>query len=161
MLNRTLHRTATVVLAPIAALGTWAVIRLIGVDLVVSTGRGHVGAGDVVVAATLAALLAWIVVRQLERRVRRPRRTWSFVASACLAVSTIGPDRLADGSSAVALIVLHFVTAAVVIAGFAGTLPWRRPEPTGLPSGHGTDAERAGRRTPAGSVGVGGRVHQR
>jgi hypothetical protein len=35
----------------------------------------------------------------------------------------IGPSWLADGSSAVALITLHLVTALVVICGFAGIIP--------------------------------------
>ena len=35
----------------------------------------------------------------------------------------IGPSWQADGSSAVALIALHFVTALIVIPGFAPTLP--------------------------------------
>jgi hypothetical protein len=41
-----------------------------------------------------------------------------------LAVSTIGPAYLADDSTtALALTALHFVTAIVVIGGFAATLP--------------------------------------
>jgi hypothetical protein len=127
MMDRTRRRIATLVLAPTAALTAWAIVRLIGVDLVVSTGAGNVGAGDVVVAATVASLLAWVVVRLLERHVRRPRQWWSLVASTSLSVSMIGPTWLADGSSAVALISLHMVTASVLIIGFAGTLPWRKP----------------------------------
>ena len=38
----------------------------------------------------------------------------------------IGPSHLADGAISLALIVLHFVVAIVVITGFAATLPaWR------------------------------------
>jgi Family of unknown function (DUF6069) len=129
MMNRTHRRIATVVLAPITALTAWAIVRLIGVDLVVSTGSGKVSAGDVVVAATLASALAWIVVRQLERHVRRPLLWWSRIGSTGLAVSIIGPTWLADGSSAVALIGLHIVTAVVMIIGFAGFagMPPARP----------------------------------
>lgn len=128
MMNRTRRRIATVVLAPLAALLTWAIVRLIGVDLVVSTGGGTVTAADVVVAATVAALLAWLVARQLERRVQRPRPAWSFVSSTTLAVSILAPSYLADGASAAALIGLHCVTAAVVVIGFTRTLPWRQPD---------------------------------
>jgi Family of unknown function (DUF6069) len=121
--HRTRRRIGTVALAPATALVTWAFIRLIGVDLVVSAGRGTVGAGDVVVAALLGALAGWFVVRLLERRTRRPRLWWAIVGSTALAVSIIGPAWLADGASAVALITLHIATAVVVINGFARTLP--------------------------------------
>jgi len=123
MTHRTRRRIATVVLAPFAALAAWAVIRLSGVDLVVSTGDGKVDPGDVFAAALVGALLAWGAARVLERRSRHPRAWWGFVASTALAASMIGPSRLADGSSAVALMVLHVVTALVVIVGFLGTIP--------------------------------------
>jgi hypothetical protein len=48
------------------------------------------------------------------------------LGSTALAVSIVCPSWLADGSCPVALIGLHFVTAAVVIVGFAATLPLRR-----------------------------------
>lgn len=132
MPNTTHRRLATVVAAPFLALAGWAIVRLIGVDLVVKHQTGTVNGADVVVAATVAGLLAWVVVRQLERRVRRPRQTWSLLASTGLAVSIIGPSWLADGGSAVALISLHLVTAAVLIVGFSGTLPWRQTGRAGL-----------------------------
>jgi hypothetical protein len=113
----------TVLLAPTVALAAWALIRLTGVDLVVSTGSGKVGPGDVFAAALFAALAAWAAARVLERRIRRPRAWWSFAASTALAVSVVGPSWLADGSSAVALIALHLVTAVVVIGGFVETIP--------------------------------------
>ncbi|HEX4521359.1 MAG TPA: DUF6069 family protein [Gaiellaceae bacterium] len=129
-MHRNSRRIATLVLAPTAALGAWALIRLLGVDLVVSTGSGTVGAADVVFAAVVVSLLAWIVAGRLERHVQHPRRWWAFLTSTGLSVSMLGPSYLADGSSAVALICLHFVTAAVVIAGFGGTLPWREVRST-------------------------------
>jgi hypothetical protein len=121
-LNR--RRLATVVLAPTAALAAWAAVRLIGVDLILEDG-GTVGAGEVLAAALAGPVAGWFVVRWLERHSRRPRSTWAFLGSTALAVSIIGPSRLADGSTAVALIGLHFVTAVVVIVGLAGTLPLR------------------------------------
>jgi hypothetical protein len=144
VMHRTSRRIATLVLAPSAALGAWALARLIGVDLVVSTGSGTVRPPDVVFAATLAAVLAWIVAGQLERRVRRPRQWWAFVTSTGLAVSMIGPSWFADGSSAVALICLHFVTAVVVIAGFGGTLPWRALDRPSRDWPDGSDAHEVG-----------------
>lgn len=126
MTHRTRRRLVTVVLAPAAALAAWAFIRLIGIELDVSTGSGTVGPADVLAAALLGALAGWVVVRVLDRHGRRPRRLWAFIGSTALAVSVIGPSWLADGASAVALVSLHFVTAVVVISGFAGTLPVRR-----------------------------------
>jgi hypothetical protein len=123
MTPRTRRRISTVVLAPIAALVAWAIIRRMGIDLVVSSGDGTVGATDVVAAALLGALAGWVVVRLVERRSRHPRRDWAIHGSTALAVSIIGPTWLADGASAVALTVLHVVVAVVVITGFAGTLP--------------------------------------
>jgi Family of unknown function (DUF6069) len=121
--HRTRRRIETVVLAPLAALGTWALIRLVGIDLTVSTGDGSVGPADVVAAALTGALGGWLVVRFLERRSRHPLPWWSFIGSTAFSVSTIGPSWLAEDASSVALIALHFVVAGVVIGGFASTLP--------------------------------------
>jgi hypothetical protein len=132
MTHRTRRRIGTVVLAPAAALGAWVFVRLLGIDLAVSTARGTVGAADVLVAALLAALVAWLVVRWLEGHSRRPRRLWAFVGSTALAVSMTGPSWLAESpASAVALMSLHAVTAVVVIAGFAPTVPLRRAAESG------------------------------
>jgi Family of unknown function (DUF6069) len=123
MTTRTRRRLATVVLAPAAALAAWACIRVAGIDLVVSSGDGTVGAADVVVAALAASLAAWVVVPQLEWRTRRPWLWWPALGSTALAVSTIGPSWPAEGAGSAALVALHFVTAVVVITGFATTLP--------------------------------------
>jgi Family of unknown function (DUF6069) len=123
MTDRTRRRIGTVVLAPIAALSAWAFLRLVGVDLV-TTGNGTVGPYDVVAAALVGALGGWFALRMLERRSRRPGYWWPALGSTALAVSTIGPSHLADGAgAALALTSLHFVTAIVVITGFATTLP--------------------------------------
>jgi Family of unknown function (DUF6069) len=123
--TRTHRRLATVVLAPLAAIAAWAVIRAAGIELDVSGGSETVGAADVVVAASAGAIAAWAFVALLARHARRPRRAWALVATTALSASTAGPAWLADGVGAVALIALHFVVGIVVIAGFAGTLPVR------------------------------------
>lgn len=125
MTPRTRRRIGTVVLAPIAALSAWALIRLMGVDLVVTTGDGTVGPADVVAAALLGALAGWVAVRLLERYTSRPGLWWPPLASIALAISTIGPTYLSDDITALWLTALHFVTAIVVITGFATTLPAR------------------------------------
>jgi hypothetical protein len=143
MTHRTRQRIGTVVLAPAAALAAWALTQLVAIDLVVSTGDGTVGPTDVIGAAALSALVAWVVVRALERRSRQPQRVWAIIASTVLALSLVGPTWCADGASAVALIALHVVTAVTVITGFARTLPAsghaarierRRPRPSGDPA---------------------------
>ncbi|HZQ64676.1 MAG TPA: DUF6069 family protein [Gaiellaceae bacterium] len=133
MTRGTRIRIATVVLAPAAALAGWGPARLAGVDLDVSVGDGRVGAGDVVAAALLAALAAWVVVRVLERRTRQPLRWWPLAGSTALGASLAAPNWLAGEPSVYVLGGLHVLVAAVVISGFARTLPsygtcepWRR-----------------------------------
>jgi hypothetical protein len=124
MTSRTTHRRiATVVLAPAAAVAAWAVFRLAGVELDVSSGDGTVDAADVAVAALVGALAAWPVARSVDAHSRYPRRTWGVIGAIVLGTSMSGPSWLADGGSAVALMCLHLVTGIVVITGFAGTLP--------------------------------------
>src|SRR5262245_30340557 len=114
MTYRTRRRLVTVILAPAAALATWGVTRLVGVDLVVSTGDGKVGPGDVFFAASIGALAGWGAARLYEHRSRNPRAWWSFTASTAIPVSLIGPSWLAEGASLAALSALHVVTALVV-----------------------------------------------
>src|SRR5262245_61514102 len=123
MTDRTRRRLTTALLAPVAALATWAVARLAGLDLEVSTGSGKVGPVDVVLAALIGAFAGWLVAWVFERRSRHPRGWWGFTASTTLAASFIGPSWLADGWNVFALTVMHFVTASVVIAGFLATIP--------------------------------------
>jgi Family of unknown function (DUF6069) len=123
MTQQTLHRIGTVLLAPVAGLVGWGFIRLLGIDLDVSTGDGTVGPLDVVTAAVAGALGGWLVVRLLERHTAHPLGWWGFIASTALSVSTIGPSHFAHGASLVALDALHFLVAIVVITGFALTLP--------------------------------------
>jgi FtsH-binding integral membrane protein len=125
MTNRTRRRIGTLVLAPAAALAAWACLRLAGLDFDVKTGDGAVGPVDVVTAAFVGSLAGWFVVRLVERHSRSPRLWWARIGSTALAISTIGPAYLSDGISALALTALHFVTAIVVITGFATTLPTR------------------------------------
>jgi hypothetical protein len=125
MTRHTRRRFGTVVLSPVAALAAWALMRLMGIDLVVSVGDGTVGPTDVFAAALLGALGGWAVVRLLERTSRYPRRLWSFLGSTALAVSVIGPMWFSDGTSSIALIALHFVVAIIVIGGFGRTLAVR------------------------------------
>jgi hypothetical protein len=121
------RRAATVVTAPLVALAAWALLRAVGETFHVSTGDGRVDAGDVVVAATVAALLGWVVAAAIANRVQRPRLWWARVGSSCCAASMVGPSWLADDVTSLALMALHLVTATVIMVGFAATLLDVRP----------------------------------
>lgn len=104
--------------AVLAALVVWVLAQLLGVETVVGRGGAisTVGPIDVVVATVVAGLAAWAVYSLMSRNLRTAR-WWPFTASTALAVSVIGPSWLADGASAVALICMHLVVGAVLIAG--------------------------------------------
>src|SRR5262245_65034023 len=106
----TRRRLITVGLAPVAALAAWGIVNALGADLVLKDGT-TVDASDVVLAAVVGALAAWLVVRWIERHSRRPRAVFGFVSSTALAVSGIGPSWLADGVTALLLSGLPFVPA--------------------------------------------------
>jgi putative copper export protein len=86
-----------------------------------------VGAISVVVVASLVALAGWGVVAVLERRTGRPALWWGLVASAALSLSILGPGAAAsDAGVLLGLVLLHVVTAAVVMGGLSASLG-RRP----------------------------------
>jgi Family of unknown function (DUF6069) len=119
---------AVVAAATIVAVATWALARMLGVELTVGKGpdAGQVGAADVVVTALLAGLAAWGVSTLLVRR--GAARWWPFVGSTALAISVIGPTWLADGAAGVVLIGMHLAVGAVLIAGFGGAGWSRSPQ---------------------------------
>ena len=86
----TRRRLITVVLAPTAALAAWGAAKALGAELVLK-GGATVDASDVVLAAFVAALAAWLVARWIEHHTRRPRAVWAFISSTALAISGIGP----------------------------------------------------------------------
>jgi hypothetical protein len=70
------------------------------------------------VTSLLAGLAGWLLVAVLERFVARPRRIWTISAPAVLAASLTGPLSSGVGAAAVvALLLLHLVVAAVLVAG--------------------------------------------
>ena len=84
------------------------------------------------VVATVA-LGTWAVVRRVVARSARTARWWPFAGTTAIAVSMIGPSYLADGAAAVALIGMHLIVGAILIAGFArvagaGERPGRRAQ---------------------------------
>ena len=87
-------------------------------------------------AADKSGLVAWGVALLLKRAGKA--RWFPAVGSTALAISIIGPSYQADGASAVALILLHFAVAIVLIVGFTRIiLPpgwWERSSQTNEPS---------------------------
>lgn len=106
---------ATVVCAVIA----WVfVVKLPGVDLSVLLAgeRRHIGLSDIVIAATVCSAAGVILLRVLERRVKNPLRLWSVIAVLVAVGSMSGTGSAVSSAATAALISLHAVVAAVVIA---------------------------------------------
>lgn len=82
--------------------------------------------GEVIAATVTAGVLAWVVAWLLGRFVDRPARTWLIVSVVVWVVSLLSLTGAQNASSAIALGILHTVTAAILIPGFARTLPERR-----------------------------------
>ena len=99
---------------------TWVLAtQVAGVDLVVGTGTAaqHVGLASVVATALVAAFVGGSLLRLLERRTSRGRRTWTVLAVCVLAVSLAGPLGAATLTACVVLAVLHLEVGAVVVGG--------------------------------------------
>jgi Family of unknown function (DUF6069) len=131
------RRGLTVAGATAAAMAVWLVARTAGTEPTVTIGgRGPmvVNLPAVVLTALSASLAAWITVSVLERLTRRPRPLWPTLALATLAVSLLPVLSVqADGTTRVALMMMHIAVAAVLIPGL-------------LPDRHGP------RRSPQGST---------
>ena len=111
------HRSLVVVGTALAAFAVWALEDPIaGVDLAVRSGGSvqHVGAGGVIGAAVLAGLLGWALLALLERRAKRPGRTWAIIASSVFVVSLAGPAGGVDTAAKLGLTALHVGVAAAV-----------------------------------------------
>lgn len=119
MNDRSKRALQTIGVATSATLVIYGLIRWLWVLPVadMESADEPLGWRNVLIATLLAGFAAWGVYAMLHRAGRE--RWWPFVGSTALAISVIGPSYLADGASAVALIVLHFVAAFVLIVGFA------------------------------------------
>ncbi|MFC0627376.1 DUF6069 family protein [Kribbella deserti] len=120
---RRLARATAVVISAVAALVVWVIADpLLGVNLtVVREGvTTTIGAGMVLLMATVSALLGWALLALLERFIARPRawRIWLGVAIAVLALSLVMPFNSGeiDGSAQVALLVMHLAVGVPLMA---------------------------------------------
>jgi hypothetical protein len=110
----------------LAAALAWIVeVPLLGIDLNVRFGTGHiqtVAVGEVISVAVAASLLGWLLLALLERRTSRARLLWTAIALAAVAASLGLPLAVATTTSAAAaLIVMHLAVGAAVIPAMAHT----------------------------------------
>lgn len=124
------HPAVIVAGATVAAVLTWTVARVAGVDMEVEGWGGQTMEVDLV-AVTLAALGAslagWGLFALLNRRSQRARQTWTAAAVAALLASLPGP-LFADASAGarIALTSMHLAVGAVLIPGLRAALATRR-----------------------------------
>lgn len=112
-----------------ATLAIWLIAhRLASVDLTVRSGAGNdvqqIGPASVAFASLLAGLAAWGLLAVLERVARRPRMTWTVIASTTLALSLAGPISLGQTTSAIAMLTcMHLAAAGILIPTLARSTP--------------------------------------
>jgi hypothetical protein len=110
---------AAILAAAVCALVTWFfVVKLPGVDLTVETGGElhQVEVGDILCATLVSAAAGFLLLRVIERRMDKPLRLWSIIAVVVAVVSMAATRSALTGTATLALITLHSVVAAVVIA---------------------------------------------
>lgn len=110
--------------AAVAATVVWALEDPIGgVDLAVKSGRStqHIGVASVVATVLIVGLGAWWLLTRLERRAKRPHRTWTIIACIAFVVSLLGPAGGVDTGSKLGLLGLHVVVATALILGLPAT----------------------------------------
>lgn len=126
-------RAITVAAGAAGALILWAVNDPWGgIDLAVRQGgtRQHIGPVAVVLTALLAGLAAWGLLALLERRGRRPVRTFRIIAVVVLLLSLAGPLGSGDGlSSTLVLLAMHLTVGAALIIGLPGRRGCRDDKP--------------------------------
>ncbi|MEV4416151.1 DUF6069 family protein [Catellatospora sp. NPDC049609] len=119
-----MQRGSVVAASVITSTITWLFLHeLAHIELAVRNGDTvtDVGAGPVAVTAALAALAGWGLLALLDRRAARPRRTWTIIAVCVFVISLLGAAGGASPAAQGALVSLHAVVAAVVIAGLGPT----------------------------------------
>ncbi|GII57088.1 hypothetical protein Pth03_54770 [Planotetraspora thailandica] len=117
------RRLLAVAGASAAAVAVWALAGPVaGADLSVRLSGvvQEVGPGSVVAASLAAGLAAWASLALLERLTTRPRRNWTVLAVAALALSLTGPLGSGIGTAAVLVLTcMHLVVGAVLVPGLA------------------------------------------
>jgi hypothetical protein len=112
-----MKRASVVTGATGAALLVWAVATWIGGGEPALRQGGSVSALAVVIASLGVGLVGWAWLAVLERAVRRPRLVWTVTAVVVFVLSLGGPAGGTDVGAVLALVCLHLVVAAVLVAG--------------------------------------------
>src|SRR6478735_691454 len=110
---------ATAGAAAICAVVTWFFVAVLpGVELVVRTSAGLRSVNGVAVAMTaaVAALAGMVALRVLARITHRALGVWTALVLLVAIASLLGPLAAVTTSAALALVTLHSVVAAVVLA---------------------------------------------
>jgi Family of unknown function (DUF6069) len=110
---------ATAGAATVCALVAWLFVAVLpGVDLVVRAGAGTVTVGGPAIALTAAAaaLVGMAVLRLLERLTARAVGLWSCLVVGAALLSVVGPLGAETVAATGALLTLHAVVTAVVLA---------------------------------------------
>lgn len=118
MLDRRINGPTIIAAATAVALVLYGIIRWLWVDPVAEVNGTDqmITWVNVVIVTILVGAVAWGVAIAMQRAGKA--KWFPGVASTALAISIIGPSYLSDGASAVALILLHFAVALVLIFGF-------------------------------------------
>ncbi|HEU5026436.1 MAG TPA: DUF6069 family protein [Spirillospora sp.] len=114
------RRALTVAAAAGAALLVWVAADPIGGAGMQARGQ-HVGPAAVVAFALLIGLAGWGLLAVMERRAKRPARTWGVTAGIVLGLSMTGPLGAEGLGTYAALTAMHLVVGAVLIAGLGRT----------------------------------------
>lgn len=120
MKSSMLGHLTVIATAVVAALVTWGIVSLVGIDLDLrdAAASDSVGARDVLVTTIVVGLVAWPVHVLMVRR--NLARWWPFLGSTVLSISMVGPGYLAEGAGSIlALVAMHFIVAIIIITGFA------------------------------------------
>lgn len=110
---------ATAGAAALCALIAWLFVAVLpGVDLTVRTGSGTqtVGGVAVAVSAAAAAFVGMGALRVLERFTHRALTVWTVLVLVVAQVSVVGPLGAVTFAATMALVSLHAVVTAVVLA---------------------------------------------
>lgn len=125
-------RSLAVLSALAATLAIWLIAHpLVGVDLTVRPGAGNdvqqIGPASIALTSLLAGLAACGLLAVLERVARRPRATWTVIASTTLALSLAGPICLGQTNGAIATLTsMHLAAAGILIPTLARSTQRRR-----------------------------------
>ncbi|MEJ7839253.1 MAG: DUF6069 family protein [Thermomicrobiales bacterium] len=128
-----LVRLATLVLAVLASAIVWVIADPLGGANLRATGMGgedvvSIGLGEVFFGFLSWGIGAWVVVMLIERFTSRPKQIWLIIALIALLLSFIPVFASSDnGATTFIFIVMHVVSAAIIIPSFADTI---RPKAT-------------------------------